>query len=169
MSPDGRVLHGTARYLHWLLILGCLSVGAYAFFRWYGGEPYVPPADESAVKESVVEPPPFTDEIKAQLEASKGFAALISYTDAGFEPATVRVQAGDTIRFTNNSSGEMWVAASTKEGALYPGKGTCGQSPFDTCKAISRGMFYEFTFEKAGTWGYHDNSQSAMTGKVIAE
>lgn len=165
MSSTPHTSHSTGKYIIWLALLVLVGLGLYSvsFFA----SPSAPAADISVQER--IEPPPFTPEIEAQLKASKGFALLVSYTDNGFEPQTAAIQSGETIRFTNNSSHDMWVAASTKEGSLYPSAGSCGQSAFDSCRAIGRGMFYEFTFEKKGTWGFHDNSEPVRTGKVVVE
>ncbi len=116
------------------------------------------------------EPPPFTAEIKAQLEKSHGFQMLVSYTDRGFEPGTTTIKSGETIRWTNNSSQDLWVAATGTSGSVYPGTGKeCGQSAFDSCKVLKRGDFWEFTFARKGTWGYKNNSDVKMTGVVVVK
>ncbi len=158
--------HSTGKYLIWLALLLATCVVLFVISLALKGSP-VPQSVTGTQKVSA--PPPFTEEIAAQLAASKGFAALVSYTDNGFEPKTATIQAGETIRFTNNSSGDMWVASSAQAGAIYPGQGVCGQSVFDVCKAISRGMFYEFTFNERGTWGYHDNTEPIKTGAIIVQ
>jgi plastocyanin len=155
--------HTTGKYIIWLALLAVAALGIYLASSYWQVSP------SQTVATDMVEPPPFTEEIAAQLAASDGFEALVSYTDQGFEPESVTVEAGDTVRFTNNSSHDMWVAASSATGDLYPAPGTCGQSAFDVCKAIGRGMFYEFTFEEAGSWGYQDNSNPMKTGVVIVE
>jgi plastocyanin len=102
------------------------------------------------------------------LAKSKGFAALVSYTDNGFEPAAVTINAGEAVRFINNSSGELLWVASTSTTAAYPGTSECGGSSFDTCKALKKGEFWEFTFDEAGTWHYRNNSDISKTGTVLA-
>ena len=112
-------------------------------------------------------PPPLTAEMKAVLAKSHGFQVLVSYTDRGFEPATATIKKGETIRFTNNSSDDLWVAATGTSGAVYPGKGNeCGQSAFDSCLALKPHEFWEFTFDATGTWGYADNLHKNKTGIV---
>jgi plastocyanin len=115
------------------------------------------------------EPP--TPETMAYLAASKGFQYLISYTGRGFEPATLTIKKGETIRFTNNSAGGLWVAATGTSGKIYPsGTGNeCGQSAFDSCKVMKSGEFWEFTFTTVGTWGYKNNADTKMTGTVTVK
>lgn len=155
--------HSTGKYLIWLAIIAVVCAVLYGLSIMYTGSL----TGGTATTTDSMEPPPYTEEIDAQLKASKGFSLLVSYTDGGFEPQTAEIEKGETVRFTNNSSHDMWVAASGEMGSVYPGPGTCGQSAFDICKAIGRGMFYEFTFDEAGIWGYHDNSEPIKTGKVV--
>ncbi len=147
-----------------LVALVILVVCGYLISRVY------PPATrEAAPASSTTTPqrPPFTAEVKAALAASKGFQLLVSYTDRGFEPTTAGVRKGDIVRFTNNSSGDLWVAAAGGFGSVYPGNGNnCGQSAFDSCRVLKYGEFWEFTFADVGTWGYQNNSDAKMTGAV---
>jgi len=111
--------------------------------------------------------PPLTPMMKAVLEKSKGFQALVSYTDRGFEPADVTLQKGEAVRFTNNSRGDLWVAATGTSGPVYPSSGNeCGQSAFDSCLSLKPNEFWEFTFDVAGTWSYADNLHKDKTGII---
>ena len=125
------------------------------------------PSPTATSSPNVTEIPPLTPMMKAVLEKSKGFEALVSYTDRGFEPADVAVTKGETVRFTNNSSGDLWVAATGASGRVYPSTGNeCGQSAFDSCIPLSPREFWEFTFEVAGVWSYTDNLHKKKTGVV---
>lgn len=111
--------------------------------------------------------PPLTPAVEAQLAKSHGFQYLVSYTNNGFEPSNISIKKGETIRFTNNSSGDVWIAATATGGALYPNVANgCGSSAFDSCHALKSGEFWEFTFESAGTWSYADNLHKDKTGVV---
>lgn len=116
---------------------------------------------------NTTEVPPLTPTMKAVLEKSKGFQALVSYTDRGFEPADVTLQKGEAVRFTNNSQGDLWVAATGTSGSVYPSSGNeCGQSAFDSCLSLKPNEFWEFTFDVAGTWSYADNLHKDKTGII---
>lgn len=117
-----------------------------------------------------IQPPPFTGEISMALETSKGFQVLVSYTDRGFEPSTALVKKGETVRFTNNSSDDLWVSAiGATSGKIYPSGGgdECGQSAFDSCRTIGRGEFWEFTFDLSGAWSYQNNADTDQVGVVV--
>jgi plastocyanin len=73
----------------------------------------------------------------------KGFA---------FEPATVKVERGSRVSFTNSSN-----VAHTATGAS-----------FDT-KRIAPAKSAAIRFKKAGTFAYHCKIHSFMKGKVVVE
>ncbi len=98
-------------------------------------------------------------------------AASVAYGPNGFAPAEITIKKGDTVTWTNQSTDAMWVA-SAKHPAHTVYAGTtlaqhCGDATdvsFDQCK---NGSSYSFTFDKAGTWAYHNHSNAGMFGKVI--
>lgn len=121
------------------------------------------------IRLGTVSPPEYTEAIAEKVAKSQGFAVVISYTDRGFEPETVRIAHGDTVRFTNNSSGELWVAS--HEGArVYPRSyDACGSSDLDSCGTFPPQDFWEFTFEERGEWGVTNNLDKSKRVTVIVE
>lgn len=96
------------------------------------------------------------------VKSSQQSAASIEYTDSGFSPQSVTIKIGETVKFTNNSSGEMWVAS-----APHP---THTDYPeFDAKKAYNRGESYFFTFEKKGTWKFHNHADPTKFGSVTVQ
>ena len=102
--------------------------------------------------------------------------SVITLTDAGFSPATVTVARGETVRFVNESSRGMWVGAdehpthteydgtSTRE---HCADGASTNGTFDQCAAVPKGEYWDYTFEKTGTFGFHNHVGSSSTGTVI--
>ncbi|MFN3693049.1 MAG: cupredoxin domain-containing protein [Candidatus Paceibacteria bacterium] len=85
--------------------------------------------------------------------------ATIRYTDSGFEPKEVSVPLGTMVHFVNESTKEMWVASNEHpEHSILP--------TFDQFKT---GDQYMYTFDKPGTWNYHDHLNPAAEGVVIVE
>lgn len=83
--------------------------------------------------------------------------AVVTYTDSGFSPQTIRVQRGTTVTWTNESSRAMWVASD-----VHP---THEELPaFDQ---LGSGQSYSFTFEQTGEWEYHDHLFASHLGTVI--
>src|SRR3989344_324196 len=125
------------------------------------------PSPAGTPSPSVAEVPPLTPAMEAVLAASNGFQYLVSYTDQGFEPPALTIKKGETIRFTNNSRGDLWIAETPASGSMYPSTGnTCGQSAFDSCTPLKPQEFWEFTFDAAGTWSYKNNADAAKTGTI---
>lgn len=112
-------------------------------------------------------PGPPSPEVLIQLEKSRGFEVLISYTDEGFEPREATIRRGESVRFTNNSSHDLWVAAAgTTENPSYPGVSECGGSTFDSCHTLRPRDFWEFTFVEDGTWIFQNNLDKTKAGAV---
>ncbi len=105
-------------------------------------------------------------------------AATVTMTDDGFSPATVTVKVGDTVRFLNNSSRGMWVGAddhpthtsydgtSTREHCV---DGAATGGTFDQCAQAPVGEAWEYTFTKAGTFGYHNHVGASLTGTIVVK
>ena len=145
------------------------ALGIYLFVNTGTSVPAATGTEDTTL--NVGQIPPLTPMMKAVLEKSKGFQALVSYTDRGFEPNSVTINKGEAIRFTNNSSQDLlWVASvatGTISGSIYPsGKEPCGQSAFDSCATLKPHEFWEFTFDVVGTWSYTDNLHKDRTGTV---
>lgn len=86
---------------------------------------------------------------------------IVELSDSGFSPATVTVKQGQKVKFVNSSAGKMSVASNPHPThTIYP--------EFDQYKTSQRGMAqFEFTFEKVGTWGYHNHANPSQTGTII--
>jgi plastocyanin len=98
-------------------------------------------------------------------------SATITYSASGFSPATVTIKKGGTVTWDNQSGGTMWVAsAQHPTHTAYDGTARTEHCPdadksaFDQC-AASAGD-YSFTFDKVGSWAYHDHINSSRFGRV---
>jgi plastocyanin len=79
-----------------------------------------------------------------------------------FEPSTLTINKGETVEFKNESGDDKWPASNvhpTHE--LYPG--------FDAQEPVLDGDSYEFTFDRAGRWGYHDHLKPDIHGTIVVE
>ena len=98
-------------------------------------------------------------------------SATITYNGSSFSPASVTVKQGGSVTFTS-ATGNMWVASAphpthtgydgTSRGE-HCAAGYTGAAPFDQCKA---GPSYTFTFNKVGTWLFHDHMNAGAHGSV---
>ncbi len=151
-----------------LILLAVLSAFIAVVYVFSGDAFHITGASFGGRSEKI---PEYTPEVASMLEKSTGFQYLVSYTDNGFEPSDITIRKGETIRFTNNSSHKLWVAAHADEDAgLYPGGiNECGQSAFDMCRSIGRGEFWEFTFAETGAWSFHNMEDVRMKGMIRVE
>jgi plastocyanin len=87
---------------------------------------------------------------------------VVIYNDEGFTPKDISVSIGQTVRFVNESSGNMWVASDN-----HPSHKILPE--FDNKKAISGGESYEFAFTEAGEWSYHNHIKPSAVGTISVE
>lgn len=89
-------------------------------------------------------------------------AAVVIYTDNGYSPAELRVKAGTTVIFKNQSSGPVRTASNPHPVHTdLPG--------FDAKAGTAPGESYSFKFTQKGTWGYHNHLEPSDGGQIIVE
>lgn len=89
-------------------------------------------------------------------------SALVTYSDQGFSPQVIEITQGGSVTFKNESSRDVWVASNDHPThLLYP--------EFDAKKGYTPGSEYTFTFDKVGTWKYHDHLKASLGGTVIVK
>ena len=98
----------------------------------------------------------------------------VTYTDQGFSPKSVTITVGTKVNFVNESSGNMWVAsAAHPTHTAYSGTSLSQHCPdtanesFDECAKDAPGTTFSFTFNKEGTWKYHDHLNASKFGTVV--
>jgi plastocyanin len=84
----------------------------------------------------------------------------VQYSDTGFTPKVLTVKKGTAVTFSNKSSRAMWVAS-----APHPSHTILPE--FDELVSVSNGKSYTFTFEKVGTWKYHNHMNPSDFGSVM--
>lgn len=129
-------------------IAGAVALVIVAGIIWYAG----------ARKKSEVSPAPAGTSSQNEQPA----AAVIEYTDSGFSPQSVTIKVGETVKFTNASSGSMWVASAPHPVHTdYP--------EFDAKKTYVKGESFSFAFEKAGTWKFHNHMDPTKFGSIVVQ
>lgn len=100
----------------------------------------------------------------------------VDYTDSGFSPNAVTINRGDTVVFENKSSSSFWPASNNHPThTLYDGTSLqqhCASptgDTFDACGGIPPGGSWSFTFNKSGTWNYHNHLRASDTGTIIVQ
>ncbi len=84
--------------------------------------------------------------------SSKATASAVTIQDFAFGPSTLTVKKGTTVTWTNKDSAPHTVT-STGTGSL-------------ASKTLQKGDSYSFTFDSAGTYGYHCTFHPNMTATV---
>lgn len=100
----------------------------------------------------------------------------VMYSDSGYAPKELTIKAGETVTWQNESSHGMWTASALHPThVIYSGTSLEEHCPdvkntsFDECKSDQRGQSWSFTFDKKGTWRYHNHVQSSDFGTVIVQ
>ncbi|HJL55732.1 MAG: cupredoxin domain-containing protein [Candidatus Pacebacteria bacterium] len=87
---------------------------------------------------------------------------VVTYTSSAFSPKDIAVSAGQTVRFVNESSGNMWVASDE-----HPTHTVLPE--FDNKESVGNGENYEFVFTETGEWNYHNHVNPSAVGTVTVE
>ena len=77
-----------------------------------------------------------------------------------FEPETVQIKKGTKVIFKNEDQVDRWPASN-----LHPTHGIYPE--FDPQKPVPVGTSWEFTFDKVGTWKYHDHLIPSIRGVIV--
>lgn len=89
-------------------------------------------------------------------------AALVAITATGFNPATIKVKVGQSVNWTNQDAKSHQVASD-------PHPSHDGLSGLEG-DPLAKGESYGFTFDKAGTFTYHDHLDPLkLKGTVVVE
>lgn len=86
---------------------------------------------------------------------------MVNLTKAGFEPGTITVKVGTKVTWVNKS-GET----ATVTSAVHP---THLLYPFLNLGTFNDGESLSVTFDKAGTYKYHNHLNPGQTGEVVVE
>lgn len=109
-----------------------------------------------------------------QEQALNPDAVLITYTNAGYSPASVTIKKGTTTTFKNAGTQDTWPASAMHPThTVYPGSDIkkCGTATdiFDACRGLTPGESWSFIFTEVGEWGYHDHLHARQFGSITVE
>lgn len=80
----------------------------------------------------------------------------------GFHPKNLVIKEGDTVVFSTENDKPFWPASNVHPThTAYP--------DFDPKKPVAQNETWQFTFPKAGTYGFHDHIVSTFDGEIIVE
>lgn len=86
----------------------------------------------------------------------------VRYTNTGFQPAKLTIPVGTMVEFINQSDEKMWVASN-----MHPSHEIL--ATFDQFKGVGKGQSYMYTFDRKGSWPYHDHINPALEGIINVE
>src|SRR3989338_1255173 len=150
-----------------ILVLAVVLVGGFFITRDSGGNDSpsaLPPPSP------IPTPPPIPNEPGTPTPSPEPvspspqgpIAHTVRYLDSGYSPATIEINAGDTVAFKNESTDTVWTASNP-----HPTHTT--NSTFDELKASPPGGGHSFTFNQSGTWRYHNHLNPGHTGTIVVK
>jgi plastocyanin len=86
----------------------------------------------------------------------------VSFTGTSFSPNALTIQHGQTVTFTNNSTSSMWVASDP-----YPSDSNYPE--FNESQGVLHGGVYSFTFDRIGSFSFHDELSPQIKGLIVSE
>lgn len=105
--------------------------------------------------------------------AEDASGVTVTYTASGFSPERVTIEQGETVTWVNEGGPGMWVATDVHPShSEYDGTSLrqhCQDGSSDTFDACQTTQEYSFTFEKNGTFPYHNHRQAGHVGTVVVE
>ena len=91
-------------------------------------------------------------------------------------PLPIVSESKVTVTYSDSGSKMMWTASAVHPThKAYPGSDIvfCGMpqltGAFDACRGYDSGESWEFRFNEAGTWKYHNHLQPNHTGTIVIE
>lgn len=85
----------------------------------------------------------------------------VTYTD-NFNPSPITINVGDSVKFVNDSQREIQPASGDHpDHDEYPG--------FEAPSDIQPGGSWTFTFDRVGTWDYHDHNLETKGGVIVVQ
>lgn len=149
-----------------IIVVAVVLAGGYFLLR----KPYRPAAPLPPSSRRQIAPQPAAGQTPTQEKL------VVTYTDVGYSPKTLRIKKGETVTFKNESSRSLWTASGVHPThRLYSGTSLDKHCPdtsgtaFDACTGVVPGGAWSFTFAKTGTWNYHNHLNPSDIGTIAVE
>lgn len=123
-----------------------------------------PTASPASANEKPAESKPVSGQYSGEDDIMADGIAIeeVTFDGKSFQPQELKVKTGDVVIFRNKSKGNVWPASAPHPShSAYP--------EFDAKKSLGPGQVFEFKFNKAGNWKYHDHLNSSVTGTIVVE
>lgn len=160
-------MKGATKILLIFIVVVVVVLVGYAIFQSRTEAPttnYGTPTAPEATPPSVM-PPAATP---TQTPVIKTFE--IAYDGTAYSPKTITIKVGDTVKYINQSTVDMWPASAMHPThKVYPTTGGCIGSTFDACRGIAPYGSWSFKFDIVGSWKYHDHLNPTAWGTIVVE
>lgn len=83
----------------------------------------------------------------------------ITRTENGFSPKILRIPVGTTVTFKNATEQPFWPASD-----IHPSHNIYAE--FDSRGSVYPGESWSFTFDRPGSWSFHDHLASQLAGTI---
>jgi plastocyanin len=91
-----------------------------------------------------------------------GESVVVRMEAGGFSPRSVTIRQGDMVVFENRGGHARWPASNIHPTHhIYP--------DFDARGPVGPGQKWAFTFERPGSWNYHDHLAPDVSGSIVVE
>ncbi len=125
--------------------------------------PPVEPLSPTGITPAVITP---TAEVSPKATEPTPPAAVtpkeITVSSAGFSPSTLTVPVGTSVVFKNTEESQHWPASDPHPAhTIVPG--------FDAKKGLKNGETYSYTFDKVGTFSFHDHLNPGFKGSITVQ
>jgi plastocyanin len=137
--PSFRNAHAPG--ISWLIVILLLVLSAFSVIHFGNLQPAV-----SSL--------PTTSADQTALMTNSPRIYTISYDTGVFSPTNLRIHAGDTVRFKNDSIFPIRIVSDDIVG-------------FDSVGDVPQGSYFSFTFAARGTFGYHNSRNTSQAGSII--
>lgn len=100
--------------------------------------------------------------ISAPTQSNYKKTHVVTLDESGFIPQTISIKRGDTVEFQSALQEPFWPASD-----LHPTHGIYPE--FDPQEPVEAGSSWQFTFDKSGSFKYHDHLSPFFRGIIIVE
>lgn len=143
----------------WLIVLAVFVAFGFVLLRGSSQKPQPTPPPAAQVTPTEAQPEAVSLTPEATPAAMK--EVTVTVTESGFEPATVTIKAGEKVTWMNKSGASVSINS-----APHP---THEAYPPLNLGIVKDGASVSLTFDKAGTYKYHNHLDPSQTGEVVVK
>lgn len=86
-------------------------------------------------------------------------AHVITFDGKSYSASNLTIAVGDTVTWKNEGTSNFWPASN-----VHPSHNILPE--FDADKPLAPGSEYSYTFDKAGSWPWHDHLRARLGGTI---